>query len=65
MSEADPEGAGMDHDVFRFGGGFAERVVERAEGACVFRAGARAVPDFTSGPMSAILGYADILMRGP
>ena len=49
----------MQHNIFRYGGGeFAELVVERAEGACVYGADGRPVLDFTSGQMSAILGHS-------
>ena len=46
------------HHVFRYGGEFADEVIARAEGSYVFDRHGRAILDFTSGQMSAILGHA-------
>jgi 2,2-dialkylglycine decarboxylase (pyruvate) len=48
----------MTHHVFRFGGDFADLIVERAEGASMYGADGRPVLDFTSGQMSGILGHS-------
>lgn len=48
----------MMHHVFRYGGEFADFIVQRAEGVCVYGADGRAVLDFTSGQMSGILGHS-------
>jgi 2,2-dialkylglycine decarboxylase (pyruvate) len=47
----------LDHHVFRYGGDFAELLIERAEGAYVYDGAGRAILDFTSGQMSGILGH--------
>ena len=44
-----------DHHIFRYGGEFADLLIERAEGACLHARDGRAILDFTSGQMSAIL----------
>jgi 2,2-dialkylglycine decarboxylase (pyruvate) len=44
--------------LIRYGGTFLPFVAERAQGSYVFDAGGRAVLDFTSGQMSAVLGHA-------
>ena len=48
-----PEG----HHVFRYGGEFADLVIEHASGACIRDRDGREILDFTSGQMSAILGH--------
>jgi 2,2-dialkylglycine decarboxylase (pyruvate) len=45
-----------DH-LIRYGGSFAPVIIERAEGCYVYDADGRAILDFTSGQMSAILGH--------
>ena len=47
-----------DHHVFRYGGEFADLLIEHAEGACLYDRDDRAILDFTSGQMSAILGHS-------
>ena len=42
----------------RYGGSFEEIIVERAEGSFVYDADGRAILDFTSGQMSAVLGHS-------
>jgi 2,2-dialkylglycine decarboxylase (pyruvate) len=46
-----------DH-LIRYGSGFTPRRIERAQGCYVFDAEGRAILDFTSGQMSAVLGHA-------
>jgi 2,2-dialkylglycine decarboxylase (pyruvate) len=48
----------MTHHVFRYGGDFADLIIQRAEGASVYGRDGRAVLDFTSGQMSGILGHS-------
>jgi 2,2-dialkylglycine decarboxylase (pyruvate) len=48
----------VDRHVLRYGGTFVPAVIERAAGSFVYDAAGRAVLDFTSGQMSAILGHA-------
>jgi len=48
----------MTHHVFRYGGDFADLVIHRANGACVYDRDGREVLDFTSGQMSGILGHS-------
>ena len=48
----------MTHHVFRYGGEFADLIIQRAEGAYVYGADGHAVIDFTSGQMSGILGHS-------
>ncbi|PTR35384.1 2,2-dialkylglycine decarboxylase (pyruvate) [Luteibacter sp. OK325] len=43
--------------LIRYGGQFEPMIVERAQGSYVYDAGNRAILDFTSGQMSAILGH--------
>jgi 2,2-dialkylglycine decarboxylase (pyruvate) len=50
--------ADVDRHVLRYGGTFVPAVIERAAGSCVYDADGRAILDFTSGQMSAILGHA-------
>jgi 2,2-dialkylglycine decarboxylase (pyruvate) len=45
-----------DHLV-RYGGSFVPAIIERAHGSFVYERGGRAILDFTSGQMSAILGH--------
>ncbi|MGW4641255.1 aspartate aminotransferase family protein [Sphaerisporangium sp. NPDC004334] len=47
-----------DRLLVRYGGAFTPRVIERAAGAYVYDRQGRAILDFTSGQMSAILGHA-------
>lgn len=44
--------------LIRYGGGFTPRVIERAAGSYVYDAQGRAILDFTSGQMSAVLGHS-------
>lgn len=46
-----------DHLV-RYGGTFTSRIIERAAGSHLYDAGGRAILDFTSGQMSAVLGHS-------
>jgi 2,2-dialkylglycine decarboxylase (pyruvate) len=50
------------HDVsanlVRYGGSFDELIIERAQGSHVYDADGRAILDFTSGQMSALLGHS-------
>lgn len=55
MSESNPEWA---EQLIRYGGSFAPRLIERAEGAYVYDSTGRAILDFTSGQMSAVLGHS-------
>ncbi|MEZ5091835.1 aspartate aminotransferase family protein [Nocardioides sp.] len=48
----------MTEHLIRYGGGFGPRVIERAAGAYVYDTEGRAILDFTSGQMSAVLGHA-------
>ena len=57
MSE-DEFWADVDRHVLRYGGTFVPAVIERAAGSFVYDADERAILDFTSGQMSAILGHA-------
>jgi 2,2-dialkylglycine decarboxylase (pyruvate) len=50
--------ADVDRHVLRYGGTFVPAVIERAAGSFVYDAAGRAILDFTSGQMSAILGHA-------
>ena len=43
--------------LIRYGGRFESLIVERAHGSFVYDADDRAILDFTSGQMSAILGH--------
>ena len=49
--------ARADAHLIRYGGPFVPRVIERSEGSYVFDSEGRAILDFTSGQMSAILGH--------
>ncbi len=44
--------------LIRYGGSFEPAIIERAEGSFVYDADGRAILDFTSGQMSALLGHA-------
>src|SRR5437588_7625683 len=44
--------------LLRYGGSFAPMIIERAKGSFVYDADGRAILDFTSGQMSAILGHS-------
>ncbi|GAA1948622.1 aspartate aminotransferase family protein [Amycolatopsis minnesotensis] len=44
--------------LVRYGGAFTPRIIERAAGSYVYDAEGRAILDFTSGQMSALLGHA-------
>ncbi|WP_243794622.1 aspartate aminotransferase family protein [Saccharopolyspora gloriosae] len=44
--------------LIRYGGGFTPRVIERAAGSHVYDSDGRAILDFTSGQMSALLGHS-------
>jgi 2,2-dialkylglycine decarboxylase (pyruvate) len=48
----------MTHHVFRYGGEFADLIIQRAEGVYVYGPDGRPVLDFTSGQMSGILGHS-------
>src|SRR3546814_13479716 len=50
--------ATADRHLVRYGGAFAEAIVERAEGIMLYTTDGREILDFTSGQMSAILGHA-------
>ncbi|MFC7329213.1 aspartate aminotransferase family protein [Marinactinospora rubrisoli] len=44
--------------LIRYGGDFTPRIIERAAGSYVYDADGKAILDFTSGQMSALLGHA-------
>ena len=44
--------------LIRYGGTFEPMIIERAQGSFVYDADGRAILDFTSGQMSAVLGHA-------
>jgi 2,2-dialkylglycine decarboxylase (pyruvate) len=46
-----------ENHLIRYGGGFTPRRIERAAGSYVYDAQGRAILDFTSGQMSAVLGH--------
>src|SRR3546814_20706190 len=50
--------ATADRHLVRYGGAFAEAIVERAEGIMLYTTDGREILDFTSGQMSAIIGHA-------
>ncbi|MGA8046254.1 MAG: aspartate aminotransferase family protein [Dermatophilaceae bacterium] len=56
MDESSFWQAAEDH-LIRYGGGFTPRRIERAAGSYVYDAQGRAILDFTSGQMSAVLGH--------
>jgi 2,2-dialkylglycine decarboxylase (pyruvate) len=45
-------------NLVRYGGSFDELIIERAQGSHVYDADGRAILDFTSGQMSALLGHS-------
>jgi len=47
----------VERHLIRYGGAFTPTVIDRAEGAFVYDEAGRAILDFTSGQMSAILGH--------
>ncbi|WP_153394104.1 aspartate aminotransferase family protein [Ornithinicoccus halotolerans] len=47
----------VERHLVRYGADFVPAVIDRAEGSYVYDAGGRAILDFTSGQMSAILGH--------
>jgi 2,2-dialkylglycine decarboxylase (pyruvate) len=50
--------ADVDRYLVRYGGSFVPAVIERAAGSFVYDAAGRAILDFTSGQMSAVLGHS-------
>ena len=50
----------QNHHVFRYGGEFADRLIEGANGAFVRDSEGREILDFTSGQMSGILGHGHV-----
>ncbi len=50
--------ADADRHLVRYGGSFVPGIIERAAGSHVYDADGRAILDFTSGQMSAILGHS-------
>src|SRR5687768_9065114 len=48
----------VDRHLVRYGGSFVPAVIERAAGSYVYDSTGRAILDFTSGQMSAILGHS-------
>jgi 2,2-dialkylglycine decarboxylase (pyruvate) len=46
------------HHLIRYGGTFEPVIIERAQGSFVYDADGRAILDFTSGQMSAVLGHS-------
>ncbi|MFB1294089.1 aspartate aminotransferase family protein [Mycobacterium sp. pW049] len=46
-----------DRHLVRYGAAFVPRIIERANGSYVYDSGGRAILDFTSGQMSAVLGH--------
>lgn len=48
----------VDRYLVRYGGPFVPAIIERAEGSFVYDSSGRAILDFTSGQMSAILGHS-------
>ena len=49
--------AEVDRCLVRYGGSFVPRVIDRAQGSFVYDEQGRAILDFTSGQMSAVLGH--------
>jgi 2,2-dialkylglycine decarboxylase (pyruvate) len=49
--------ADVERHLVRYGGSFVPAVIDRAEGSFVYDADGRAILDFTSGQMSAVLGH--------
>jgi 2,2-dialkylglycine decarboxylase (pyruvate) len=50
--------AQVDRHLVRYGGSFVPAVIERAKGSFVYDTAGRAILDFTSGQMSAVLGHS-------
>ena len=50
--------ADVERHLVRYGGEFVPAVIERAQGSFVYDADGRAILDFTSGQMSAVLGHS-------
>ena len=50
--------ADVDRHLVRYGGSFVPAVIERAKGSFVYDTTGRAILDFTSGQMSAVLGHS-------
>ncbi|MBX9459619.1 MAG: aspartate aminotransferase family protein [Rhizobium sp.] len=50
--------AAVDKHLIRYGGSFDPAIIERADGCYVYDADDRAILDFTSGQMSALLGHS-------
>ena len=50
--------ADVDRHLVRYGGSFVPAVIERANGSFVYDTAGRAILDFTSGQMSAVLGHS-------
>lgn len=48
----------VERHLVRYGGSFVPAVIDRAEGSFVYDADGRAILDFTSGQMSAVLGHS-------
>ncbi len=49
---------GVKNNLVRYGGAFDPVIIERAEGSFVYDADGRAILDFTSGQMSALIGHS-------
>ncbi|MDP3525077.1 MAG: aminotransferase class III-fold pyridoxal phosphate-dependent enzyme, partial [Hoeflea sp.] len=49
---------GVTNNLVRYGGSFDPLIIERASGSYVYDADGRAILDFTSGQMSAVLGHS-------
>ncbi|RMI36295.1 aspartate aminotransferase family protein [Streptomyces triticirhizae] len=58
MGTEDPFWEDADRHLVRYGAAFTPRVIERAEGSYVYDSDGRAILDFTSGQMSAVLGHS-------
>src|SRR3954447_25921789 len=50
--------AAADRHLIRYGATFSPRIIARAQGSYVYDSQGRAILDFTSGQMSAILGHS-------
>ncbi len=57
MARDDRFWSDVDTYLVRYGGSFTPAVIDRAQGAFVYDEDGRAILDFTSGQMSAILGH--------
>ncbi|KAB8165828.1 aminotransferase class III-fold pyridoxal phosphate-dependent enzyme [Streptomyces sp. 3MP-14] len=58
MGTEDPFWTDADRHLVRYGAAFTPRVIERAGGCYVYDSEGRAILDFTSGQMSAVLGHS-------